>query len=1230
MKNRRILSFVVAAIVLVSTFAVMGLTNVFAATPISSAEQFVQIFSGKKAVEGDYTLTTNIALPAGYVPSSFSGTLDGGGNTISGMTTPLFTSLAGEVKALTLEGEINDTVSSAAIGALAQSAGAKLTVLNLTNKVKVTTTAAAATGGFIGEVRGTNAVSFKNCTNEGAITGSDATRGVGGFVGTAVGTGNTAHASVTVDRSVNHGAITNPSGTGVFGAAGFVGSGERYTVEISYSVNNGDVASAANGLGGFFGSALEWDKNSDAYRDVFTACYCVNNGDITATGLEQHGPAGIAGRLARAKNMKYTFEYCYNTGKITNAETGGSAGGILGYTNNGTGSVITFNGCYNVGVMEGGLYRHMIGMTGALVSSTGIKNCYLETKGSSINNNPYEQIVACDSFTDKAAFNEAVCALGEYFVDENTNGGYPIFKWQCEHKKTFTTLIGEYCDACGEKLRDVEDTSVAFDGGTIEETGTDAYTVGTKSISSFVSYRSGQMGGTRDVRFVLALDLEAAKSYDYINFDITFYREGRIVKSLQLDLDELIFYRTASGAGHTYTAAEGDVLFGVVVKAVPNQTWDTAVLSAAVSDDTVLASKAENPTFASQNNAEGMEEIGVMTFNLRYDISSHPLMALNVRGPHLMEIIDKYDPDSVGFNEATNNWMKWLRSSMAVKGYAYVGVGRDNAADNTSATGNGNEFSPIFYKADKYNVLKSDTIWLSKTPEERSKGWGSSYNRICTYAVLKNKETGEIYAHFSTHLDHQQMTAQENSVYVIETYIRAILEEYGDIGVVLTGDFNAVEFQPNNPDYDAFTYNGVTSYMDDTRYLATELGVVGKSFMGYNPEQWEQGYETDKDKPNIDTSAAPIDYIFVKKGAYTCSYYTIVNDTFTFDHEGKTWHNHPISDHYGVYARVTCVKPDAPFIKDESKLVDLKATVSTTKPSGLLAELTGGLSIQSTFDAANTEYAIANLLKKDNSFAMVSVAGAKHGYWEITLEPAADLDLKFSGLSFTTASSDHPYNLRVFVSAEGRTWEQVGTSYAEKLAGNTTYYVKTEDVIRTHYVKLVFTDTPNSARLNNITLFAEAVGNGRVVPSRVTVTAGPSFNSTEGAEKMFDGKTSTKFYCRQYSQGAVPANPAPMGAILFKTDTPVTVTHFNMVNGNDTSSYSGRLPRQWTLYGSTDGENYVVIDNETKPNLSNVNYAVHRYTVDTPGSYQYYKLVFMCGNDGNVQFSEMELFETIS
>ena len=102
-----------------------------------------------------------------------------------------------------------------------------------------------------------------------------------------------------------------------------------------------------------------------------------------------------------------------------------------------------------------------------------------------------------------------------------------------------------------------------------------------------------------------------------------------------------------------------------------------------------------------------------------------------------------------------------------------------------------------------------------------------------------------------------------------------------------------------------------------------------------------------------------------------------------------------------------------------------------------------------------------------------------------------------------------------------------------------------------------------------------------------------------------------------------------MKAITFKTDTPVTVTHYNLVNANDTASYKGRLPRCWTLYGSTDGKSWTVIDTQTSPVLSELNYAANSFAVSDPSAYQYYKLVFVCGTDGNVQFSELELFEKI-
>ena len=366
------------------------------------------------------------------------------------------------------------------------------------------------------------------------------------------------------------------------------------------------------------------------------------------------------------------------------------------------------------------------------------------------------------------------------------------------------------------------------------------------------------------------------------------------------------------------------------------------------------------------------------------------------------------------------------------------------------------------------------------------------------------------------------------------------------------------------------------------------------------------------------------------RSAYECSYYTVVNDTFTFELNGKTWHNHPVSDHYGIFAKVTCVKPAMPFIKDDTKLVDHKATISKTKPDGLLPKITDGIGITSTFNATNTKNALTNLLLDDESNTTISVSGSKHGYWEIKLSPEADTNLKLNGVSITTAGSNHPFNMRVFVSMDDKSWEQVGSAYAEKLENSTTYYIKSEEILYTHYVKIAFTDTQNLAKLCNISLYAETVGNGRIKPSQITVTEGPSLGESEGCQNLFDNQTSTKFYTRQYSDGSVPSNPDPLDAIYFTIDKPVTITSYNMVNANDTSKFTGRLPRQWTLYGSTDGVTYVEIDNETKPSLTTDNYDINSFTVDNPGAYQYYKLVFVVGTTGNVQFSEMELFETIS
>lgn len=626
------------------------------------------------------------------------------------------------------------------------------------------------------------------------------------------------------------------------------------------------------------------------------------------------------------------------------------------------------------------------------------------------------------------------------------------------------------------------------------------------------------------------------------------------------------------------------------------------------------------------------ETIKLMTFNLRYDTASHPAMATSVRGAHLMEVIEKYLPDSVGFNEATDTWMNFLRSEMKKRGYDYVGVGRDAGRDSAQLSGTGNEHTPVFYRSDKFELIDSGNFWLSTTPEIKgSSSWNSACKRICSYAVLKNKTTGEIYAHFSTHLDHVSVEAQYNGVMVIENYIRALVEKHGDIGVVLSGDFNTVRFDSNDPNYRPTTYNTVTSFMDDARELAVKKGIDGSSWSGYqSPVDWEKGHASNNDKPAVDTASSPIDYIFLKKGCYAVSYYTIVDDVFTFTHEGKTWTNHPVSDHYGVYCEVKKTGSSSGLVLKEDKLIlhPAEAVKTASLPEKLAGKqvISDGISLSSGLRPKSGN--LNDLLKGDKSVT-VSVNGKTHGYWELklALEDLARID----GFSFATGSGDLlPQMARIFVSQDGTNWEQVGPAFAEALTSSSTYYTIPEKELRGRYVLFLFADCDDGAALAGLSVYGEILDSGRIPNEEITLIEGPKSGEKEGYEKLFDDNTSTKFYIRLYPDNGVPAEPAPVDPIIFRTKNPTSIISYTLTNASDTASYTGRLPRKWTLYGSATGEedSYVVIDEVTSPGLSPENFKTFSYTVKNPGTYTYYKLVFdTVGTTGNVQFSEIAFFE---
>jgi endonuclease/exonuclease/phosphatase family metal-dependent hydrolase len=117
--------------------------------------------------------------------------------------------------------------------------------------------------------------------------------------------------------------------------------------------------------------------------------------------------------------------------------------------------------------------------------------------------------------------------------------------------------------------------------------------------------------------------------------------------------------------------------------------------------------------------------------------------------------------------------------------YDYYGVKR--GGDEKEET---SEMSGIFYLKDKFELVESDTFWISETPEKESKFHDAACYRICSFVVLRNKNTGKLLAHFNTHLDHVSTEAQNLGGSLIAEKVGEIKSKYGEIATVITGDFN--------------------------------------------------------------------------------------------------------------------------------------------------------------------------------------------------------------------------------------------------------------------------------------------------------------------------------------------------------------------------------------------------------------------------------------------------------
>ena len=138
----------------------------------------------------------------------------------------------------------------------------------------------------------------------------------------------------------------------------------------------------------------------------------------------------------------------------------------------------------------------------------------------------------------------------------------------------------------------------------------------------------------------------------------------------------------------------------------------------------------------------------------RYSLMSYNILCDKPkpeRIERLIATVKKYNADTIGMQEVTPYWLSFLKP--ALDNYICVGLGRDGEDKG--------EHSCIFYNKDKFNLISTETKWLSDTPDEVSKLENSDYIRIVTFAVLERKADGKRFVHANTHLDFAKVAVDQ-------------------------------------------------------------------------------------------------------------------------------------------------------------------------------------------------------------------------------------------------------------------------------------------------------------------------------------------------------------------------------------------------------------------------------------------------------------------------------------
>ena len=153
------------------------------------------------------------------------------------------------------------------------------------------------------------------------------------------------------------------------------------------------------------------------------------------------------------------------------------------------------------------------------------------------------------------------------------------------------------------------------------------------------------------------------------------------------------------------------------------------------------------------------------------------------RHASVVRCIEQLAPHILCTQEGSPEQLRNIHRSLSHPDWIYSGEPFDEW-DTTNA---------IFFRADLFELVRTDTFWLSENPREMGRSWSAPSIRACTWVDLREKGSGRRLFVYNVHLDFVSAEARFQSILLLFKSIQQEVLNRSQLSlsdVLFAGDFN--------------------------------------------------------------------------------------------------------------------------------------------------------------------------------------------------------------------------------------------------------------------------------------------------------------------------------------------------------------------------------------------------------------------------------------------------------